>query len=149
MTGPAGTGLLLDTDHADLLQRPDAAEHDALVGAVAAARDDGRGVAVSIVSFGEQTKGAVAGINRGDDPVRRYHTLARLQEWYAAQAVLGFDDDAAAAFDRLRPEVPRAVKTMDLRIAAVALANGLTLLTRNVRDFERVPGLIFEDWTRR
>lgn len=35
---------------------------------------------------------------------------------------------------------------MDLKIASIAIANGLTLLTSNTRDFEQVPGLIVEDW---
>ena len=36
---------------------------------------------------------------------------------------------------------------MDLRIAAIVIANQMTLLTRNTVDFERVPNLAFEDWT--
>jgi tRNA(fMet)-specific endonuclease VapC len=32
-------------------------------------------------------------------------------------------------------------------IAAIALANGLTLITNNLREFERIPNLICEDWT--
>lgn len=36
---------------------------------------------------------------------------------------------------------------MDLRIAAVALTNDATLITGNLSDFRRVPGLRVEDWT--
>jgi tRNA(fMet)-specific endonuclease VapC len=36
---------------------------------------------------------------------------------------------------------------MDLRIASIVIANQMTLLTRNTVDFQRVPGLHFEDWT--
>jgi len=36
---------------------------------------------------------------------------------------------------------------MDLRIAATAMANDFTLLSRNLVDFRQVPGLRVEDWT--
>lgn len=37
--------------------------------------------------------------------------------------------------------------THDLSIASIALVNGMTLLTRNIRDFQRVPGLVYADWS--
>ncbi|MGD0518047.1 MAG: hypothetical protein ABSA26_10990 [Thermoguttaceae bacterium] len=39
------------------------------------------------------------------------------------------------------------IGTMDLRIASIALAQGFTILTRNLVDFEKVPNLKVEDWT--
>ena len=38
------------------------------------------------------------------------------------------------------------IATMDLKTACVAMANNALLLTANRRDFEKVPGLRFENW---
>ncbi len=59
---------------------------------------------------------------------------------------MGFDAPAAAEFERLQGLRLR-IGTMDLKIAAVALAYRATVLTRNVKDFGVVPGLRVEDWT--
>jgi len=40
------------------------------------------------------------------------------------------------------------IGTMDLRIASIALVEGATVLTANASDFEKVPGLTIDDWTR-
>jgi tRNA(fMet)-specific endonuclease VapC len=54
---------------------------------------------------------------------------------------------AIAIFDNMRKQRVR-IGTMDLRIAAIALAQNLVVLTRNSKDFNQVPGLQIEDWTK-
>jgi hypothetical protein len=54
--------------------------------------------------------------------------------------------EAQSRFGELKPQCPR-VKTMDLRIASIALVTDSPLLSRNLRDFRQVPGLSVEEWT--
>jgi tRNA(fMet)-specific endonuclease VapC len=105
--------------------------------------------AYSIVSFDEQTRGTHAFIKAARRPaevVERYRLLEVLLGDYAAMTVLPFDDGAAAEFSKLTA-VRARVATTDLRIASIALSRGLIVLTRNTRDFGKVPGLVTEDWT--
>jgi tRNA(fMet)-specific endonuclease VapC len=61
--------------------------------------------------------------------------------------ILGFDEEAAGHYERLRRmKIP--IGTMDLKIASIALANNAILLSRNLVDFKKVPGLDVEDWTK-
>ena len=78
--------------------------------------------------------------------VRGYTLLAENLRAFALAPVLPFDAAAAAVFDDLRAQGVR-IATMDLRIASIALCRGLIVLTRNTRDFGKVPGLVTEDWT--
>ena len=67
----------------------------------------------------------------------------------SAQPVIPFDAKAAEAYGPLRAELERRGQRLDgpdLRIAAIALSRDLTLVTGNVRHFERVPGLRIENW---
>lgn len=60
-----------------------------------------------------------------------------------------FDDLAAEHYARIRSDLEsdgRPIGSMDLLIASIALANGLVLVTHNVREFSRVRGLRLEDW---
>lgn len=65
---------------------------------------------------------------------------------FSAARVLAFDNAAANVFDDLRRQ-PIRIGTMDLRIASIALAKGMTVLTRNLVDFEQVPQPAVEDCT--
>jgi tRNA(fMet)-specific endonuclease VapC len=62
---------------------------------------------------------------------------------------LPFDDFAAEIYGRIRAELEAAgmlIGPYDMMIAAIALANDLTLVTHNTREFGRVAGLKIEDW---
>ena len=75
-----------------------------------------------------------------------YSLLTQVLRDFTVAPVLPFDDTAATVFAALVAQRLR-VRTMDLRIAAIALARGLVVLTRNASDFGQVPGLQIEDWT--
>lgn len=57
-----------------------------------------------------------------------------------------YDQSCESHYQQLRVQRLK-IGTQDLRIASVALANDLTLLTWNRQDFSRVPGLKIEDWS--
>lgn len=73
-----------------------------------------------------------------------------LQQKFLAQFVsLPFDDLAATTFGVIRSQLETQgtpIGAYDLQIAAIALANNLTLITHNTREFRRVDGLQVEDW---
>ena len=58
--------------------------------------------------------------------------------------------DALTQISEIRHQLEvqgRIIGPNDLKIAAIVLAKGATLLTRNAKDFGRVPRLQLEDWT--
>ena len=66
-----------------------------------------------------------------------------------AQIVLAFDEAAAEVYGPLRATLERQGRRLDepdLRIASIALANKLIVVTGNVRHFARVPELQIENW---
>jgi tRNA(fMet)-specific endonuclease VapC len=104
---------------------------------------------VSVISFHEQVMGAHTYVNRAKTAAGAsfgYEYFHEALKYFCNAQVLPFDPSAATIFDNLRSAGVR-IPTMDLRIAAIALVNNKTLLTRNLRDFQMVPGLTAQDWT--
>ena len=98
---------------------------------------------VSAITVGELEYGC-AKSNWGT----RSQTVMKL--FLFAYTILPFESRDAAAFGRLRAELAKAGKPIgpyDIQIAAQGIARGITVITHNVGEFCRVPGLKVEDWT--
>ena len=138
--------IALDTDHISILRSPGGLRRDRLVSGMAASLD--QKFAASIAVLEEQARGWLAVISKERLVARQvvaYRELADLFLSVDEFTVLPFDDAAATHFDRLHPPL-RRLGTMDLKIDCTAPSVDVLLLTANRRDFERVPGLRFENW---
>jgi tRNA(fMet)-specific endonuclease VapC len=138
---------LFDTDHFSILQRKTGPEYSRLSSWMA--QFTAADFACSVISLHEQVVGAHAYLNQAKNTaglVRGYVLLERLPRDYVSFALLPFDAASAATYDHLRG-LNLGVNAMDLRLSSIALAHNLTVLSRNLRDFGRVPGLIAEDRT--
>lgn len=101
-----------------------------------------------IVAVEETVQGWFALLKRreaGREQIVFYGKLQRSIEVLARLTILPFDDEAALVFHRMRDARIR-VGTMDLKIASICIAHEAMLLTRNLADFEKVPGLRVENW---
>lgn len=80
-------------------------------------------------------------------PVERH--LAEIEAMVARLEVLPFDTKGAYHFGQIRAAlyaVGRPIGPYDMMVASQARASGLILITNNVKEFARVPGLLFENW---
>jgi tRNA(fMet)-specific endonuclease VapC len=135
--------FLVDTDHLSLYDYG----HQLIVQRFQAQL--GGAIAVAAVTVEEVLKGRLGGLARATDGTRRiqqYGLLLRSFQTLARFGHVAFDQPSEDQFQLLIAQRLR-VGTQDLRIAATALASNLILLTRNRRDFGRVPGLQIDDWS--
>ena len=75
--------------------------------------------------------------------------LESLSNFFGDLASLPFDSQAAKICGQIRVTLQAAgtpIGAYDLQIGAIALANNLTLVTHNTREFSRIPDLKLEDW---
>ena len=98
---------------------------------------------ISTVTLGELVFGA-----EHSQEVER--NLADIEAMAARLEVMPFDKKAAYHFGQIRAELYRTghpIGPYDMMIAGQARAIGLILVTNNVKEFERVQGLLLEDWS--
>ena len=97
---------------------------------------------VSVITAGE----FYYGVTHAPVSTLRDQRAQRLLDFFG---LLPLDAEVAVSYGTVRADLRRAgtpIGPNDLWLAAQALAHGLTLVTRNTREFKRVKGLKVEDW---
>ena len=141
--------IILDTGIFSLLELADSAEYKRLRMRIAQL-DPPDTVATTVVTYEEQSRGRLATVKAAGTPGRLVQVYSHLRQHvlnYSKIPNLAFDDAAADIAQNLSKSKLR-MGTLDIRIGAIALAHGALLLSRNLRDFQRIPNLRVEDWTR-
>lgn len=106
-------------------------------------------VYLTIISFHEIVAGWTKYVKQSNDPLKIVSGYARLEQVlrdFSCSQVLPFSLAASEVFEDLKRKKIR-VATMDLRIASIAISRQMTVVTRNTIDYERIPGLVVQDWT--
>ena len=106
-------------------------------------------IAITTITAEEQLRGRLAQIKKASttEALAMAHRRFRQAIYDLAKLnILELDSAAITIFEDLKRQRPR-VGSQDLRIAAVAIANGAVIVTRNRVDFGQIAGLQIEDWT--
>jgi tRNA(fMet)-specific endonuclease VapC len=136
--------IVVDTDHFSVLADARHVSHSQLKVRFLATVEP---VVIPVIAVEEQLRAWLAQIHRVRDPHRLispYDRLIRLLETLSEWEILRWNETAANVLNQLRTARVR-IGTQDLRIASLAIASGARLLSANLRDFEKVPGLRVEN----
>jgi tRNA(fMet)-specific endonuclease VapC len=138
--------FILDTDHISILDRSGPTAQPLLA---KLARVNPNQVATTIITYEEQMRGWLSYTAKTSiiaEQIAAYQKLERHIANYRKILVISFDEKAGEVFQNIRTQYPR-LGTMDLKIAAIVVANQSILLTRNTKDFSQISNLSIEDWT--
>ena len=139
---------VLDTDIATLLYY---GRNDAVNRAYNNARQIDA-IHITLVSWVELLRGRLEAVRKAADGVEWLESQKRLdgtRDWLDGFEIVPITTQAANHYDRLRKDKKmRSFGHADLLIACIALAHNATLVTRNVKDFAKVPSLKIENWAK-
>lgn len=137
--------IILDTDCLSLLNRETLLESSKLRQRLEQFPPD-----ELFTTFEEQMRGWMSFIAKAktiEQQIYAYERLHRSLEAYRNTTVLDFDENAAKVFQNLKSQKIR-IGVMDLKIASIAISRKAILVSRNLKDYEQVPNLVVNDWTR-
>jgi len=111
---------------------------------------DGSQVSITIITKVELLRGRIEYLlkaERGESVLRAQALLFETERRLNQINIIPFNADAIAQFEILVPNPSlRKSGRADLLIASIALANRATLVTRNLKDFQRIPNLRLINW---
>lgn len=134
---------VLDSDHLSLHQRG----HEELRHHLLSRPPEH--ICITIVSVEELFRGRLAQIRRAtrsEERIQAYHWFSKTIAYINKFTILPYNEQAEAYFKTFLERKIR-IGTQDLKIAAIALSQNAILVTRNRKDFERIPSLYIEDWS--
>ena len=137
------TEYTLDTDTTTLLLR---GQPEVCARAAAVEADE---LSVTIITVEEILTGWYSQIRRAkndEQALRAYASLQEAVEFLGRVRILPMDEEALEQFHAFRKGKYR-VGSNDLRMAAIAKRNAVTLVTCNLSDFKSLPGVKVEDWS--
>jgi tRNA(fMet)-specific endonuclease VapC len=134
---------ILDTDHVSLFQRG----HPQIVKRLAEVAP--ADISITVITLEEQIRGRFDMIRRAASPselILAYRNLHTTFNSLRTFEILDFSPSASSIYSFLLKQKIK-IGTQDLRIAAISLSINGILVTRNQRDFIKVPNLVIEDWS--
>jgi tRNA(fMet)-specific endonuclease VapC len=137
---------ILDTDHLSLFQN----HHSILTKRIS--QKNPENIALTVITLEEKMKGWLKSINEyNNNPFKSnnklvwaYKRLADEIEFFQKIRLLNFDNHAYQVYQSLVLEKLKSIGTRDLRIAAIVKSVDGILVTRNWKDFGKVPNLHLE-----
>ena len=136
------TLYILDTDHLSLYGR----NHPTIIAKLLSNQVQ---LTTTAINVEEQLRGRLAQVAEAKNTNNLSNAYQRLTETVLLLSefnTLQYDTTSSEIYQKFKIQRIR-VGTQDLRIASIAIANNGILLTRNRQDFEKIPGLIMQDWS--
>jgi tRNA(fMet)-specific endonuclease VapC len=107
-------------------------------------RNRNDGIAISTITLAELQHGV-------ENSAAKEKNEIALLGFLAIMTIMPFDDKAAEEYGRVKTNLQRKkclIGPYDMLIAAHAKSKGMVMVTNNTKEFERVDGLVVEDWTK-
>lgn len=99
-------------------------------------------IGISAITVAELQYGVMKGAAKEKDALA-------LEDFLLPLEIMAFDQDSALVYGKIRTYLERQgtpIGGMDMLIAAQAITQGLTLITHNLKEFQRIPDLRCETW---